>query len=269
MNPLRVGLAAVTRKLVFPFLSLSFLSLQRLILLGVAGGTIAVLAIETLAQEPTTPTASSSPAPVAYASVNELNGILDQVKMTAASMQTDLGNVRIEKWKTDPANKRQAQGNLDSIQRNLQAALPEIISQVSASPEDLTSSFKLYRNLDALYDVFGSVVESAGAFGSRDEFQSLSKDMEGLESARHAMGERMQKLTAAKEGELTRLRAQVKQLSAVPPPPKKVIVDDTEPEQKPAPKKKTSKPMPTKKPTAPTSQSPPKQSPPATTNPPQ
>jgi hypothetical protein len=104
-------------------------------------------------------------------------------------------------------------------------------------------------------------VESAGAFGSKDEFQSLSNDMNGLEGARRAFGERMQKLAGAKEEELGRLRAQVKTLSAAPPPPpKKIIVDDTEPAKKPV-KKKTTKPAtPTTKPSTPAK-------PPATTNP--
>jgi hypothetical protein len=169
--------------------------------------------------------------PVAYASVSELNGILTQLKQTAQSMQSDLGKTRIEKWKTD-----------ESIQRNLQSALPETIAQLNNSPEDLGASFKLYRNLVVLYDYFGSVVESAGAFGSKDEFQSLGNDMSGLESARRAFGERMQKLAASKEDELTRLRGQVKTLSvAPPPPPKKIVVDDTEPPKKPV-KKKVTKP---------------------------
>ena len=87
----------------------------------------------------------------------------------------------------------------------------------------------------------------AGAFGSKDEFQSLNNDLSGLESARRAFGERMQKLAASKEDELTHLRAQVKTLTAAPPPPpKKIIVDDTEPPKKPAPaKKKVTKPKPT------------------------
>jgi hypothetical protein len=124
----------------------------------------------------------------------------------------------------------------------LQSALPETIALLNNSPEDLTASFKLYRNVDALYDVFGSVVESAGAFGSKDEFQSLGNDMTGLETARRAFADRMQKLTTNKEDELTRLRAQVKTLSAgPPPPPKKIVVDDTEPPKKPA-KKKVTKP---------------------------
>jgi len=197
-----------------------------------------VLPCGTMAQEASGTPAAAQP-PVPYASVNELNGILTQVKQTAQNMQADLEKTRTDRWKTDSSTKRQTQANVESIQRNLQAALPDIISQLSNSPEDIAASFKLYRNLDALYDVFGSVVESAGAFGSKDEFQSLSNDMSGLESARRSLGERMQKLASAKEDELQRLRTQIKTLQAAPPPPpKKIIVDDTEPPKKPPAKKK-------------------------------
>ena len=46
-------------------------------------------------------------------------------------------------------------------------ALPEIIGQLRNAPEAMPITFKLYRNLDALYDVLGGVVEGAGAFGSK------------------------------------------------------------------------------------------------------
>ncbi|MBI1739529.1 MAG: hypothetical protein HY233_11715 [Acidobacteriales bacterium] len=189
------------------------------------------------------PSQPGAPPPVAYASVSELNTILTQIRQTAQNIEGDLGKTRIEKWKADSATKRDIQGNVESIQRNLQSALPEIITQLNNAPEDLAASFKLYRNLDALYDVFGPVVESAGAFGSKDEFQNLSNDMSSLQSARRALGERMQNLAAAKENELARLRNQLKtaQAAAPPAPPKKIIVDDTEPPKKPA-KKKPAKP---------------------------
>ena len=210
----------------------------------------AVLAPLTAVAQDTAGAPTGEQPPVAYASVSELNGILTPLQQTAQSMQGDLQKTRIEKWKTDAATKRQTLANVESIQRNLRSALPEIIAQMNNAPEDLGVSFKLYRNLDALYDVFGSVVESAGAFGSKDEFQSLGNDMNGLETARRAFGERMQKLTASKEDELTRLRAQVKTLSAAPPPPpKKIVVDDTEPPKKPAVKKKVTKPKPATTPT--------------------
>jgi len=203
------------------------------------------------AQNPAAAPAPSQP-PVAYASVSELNSILAQLQQTAQSIQSDLAAMRIEKWKTDGATKKQTLADIDSIQRNLQSTLPETIAQLNNSPEDLGTSFKLYRNLDALYSVFGSVVELAGAFGSKDEFQTLDNDLNGLKSARREFGDRMQKLTASKEDELTRLRAQVKTLTAAPPPPpKKIVVDDAEPAKKPVKKKVTTPKPPATTPTTP------------------
>jgi hypothetical protein len=188
-------------------------------------------------------TSENSQPPVAYASATEVNNILAQLRQTSQNIDADLGKLRIEKWKADSGVKRDVQGNVESVRRNLQSALPELITQLSNSPEDIAASFNLYRNLDALYDVFGQVVEAAGALGSKDEYQNLSNDMSSLQSVRRTLGERMQHLAAAKESELTRLRNQLKTAQAViqSAPPKKTIVDDTEPPKKPV-KKKSPKP---------------------------
>ena len=81
--------------------------------------------------------------PVSYASVTQLNGILAQLETTSKSTQADLGKLRIERWKTDGATKKQSLANVDSIQRNLQEALPAIIAELRAAPEDLPATFKL------------------------------------------------------------------------------------------------------------------------------
>jgi len=186
----------------------------------------------------------SAAAPVPYSSVSELNLLLSQIEQTSQATQVDLAKLRIEKWKTDANTKRSSQEDVASVSRNLQSALPEIIGQLRNSPEDLGASFKLYRNLDALYDVFGGIVESAGAFGSKDEFQSLQNDLSGFERDRRSLADRMDTLANAKEGEIARLRTQVQTLQAAEQaaPPKKVVVDDTEaPAKKPVTKKKSTK----------------------------
>jgi len=179
--------------------------------------------------------------PVSYASVTQLNGLLGQLETISKNTQADLGKLRIEKWKADGSYKKQALGNVDSIERNLQGALPEIISQLRNAPEDLPASFKLYRNLDALYDVLGSVAEGAGAFGSKDDLQALSNDLSAFEASRKQLAERIENLSSSKEAELERLRTQLKTLQAQveATPPKKIVVDDTEPPKKPTPKKKS------------------------------
>ena len=179
-------------------------------------------------------------APVSYASVSQLNGLLEQLDATSKATQSDLTKLRIERWKTDGSTKKQTLNNVDSIERNLQNALPEIIGQLRNAPEDLPTTFKLYRNLDALYDVLGSVAESAGAFGSKDDFQALSNDLSTFEGTRRQLADRLANLAASKEQEIARLRTDLKTAQAAIPatPPKKTVVDDNEPPKKPAVKKK-------------------------------
>jgi hypothetical protein len=179
-------------------------------------------------------------AAVSYASVTQLNGLLAQLEATSKSTQADLTKLRIERWKTDAGSKKQALGNVDSIQRNLQNAMPGIIEQLRNAPEDLAVTFKLYRNLDTLDYVLSGVVESTGAFGAKDDLQALSNDLDGFDQNLKALAERMQTLAASKEQEIVRLRTDLKTAQAAIPaePPKKVVVDDNEPAKKPAVKKK-------------------------------
>ncbi len=188
---------------------------------------------------PAANTAAQDASPVSYASVTQLNGLLSQLESTSKTTQADLVKLRVERWKADNSYKKQALGNVDSVQRNLQGALPEMIGKLRAAPEDLPSTFKLYRNLDALYDVLGGVVEGAGAFGSKDDMQSLSNDLNSFEGTRKQLAERIETLSSSKEAEIVRLRADLKTAQAAPvEPPKKIVVDDTEPPKKPAAKKK-------------------------------
>jgi len=230
-----------------------------------AAGLCSLLCAAGFGQSGPAPAASSSPQysaqgrpaqsnePVSYASVTQLNGMLSQLEATSKNTQADLVKLRIEHWKTDTNSKKQALSNVDSIQRNLQGALPEIISKLRAAPEDVPATFRLYRNLDALYDVLGSMVEGAGAFGTKDDLQSLSNDLSGFEGTRKQLAERIENLSAAKEAEIVRLRTDLKTAQAMIPaePPKKIVVDDTEPPKKPAVKKK-----PAAKPATPTATKP-------------
>jgi hypothetical protein len=195
----------------------------------------------------TAPPSPPAAEPVPYASAKQVNSLLEQVQKTAQDMQADLSQMRIERWKTDANTRRSTLDDVESVQRNLRDALPEIIGQVRNAPESLPATFKLYRNLDALYDVFSSVAESAGAFGSKDEYQSLANDLNQLEKNRRSFAERMDTLANSKEGEITALRGQLHDAQAAlaavpPPPPKKVVAEDTEPPKPVKKKPKVPKP---------------------------
>ncbi len=219
------------------------------------GSFVVAWAASAAAQPAPAGSATAQGNPVSYASVSEVNGLLSQLENTSKMTQSDLGRLRIEKWKAGADFKKQSLTDVDSIQRNLQNALPEMIGQVRSAPEDVGATFKLYRNLDALYDVLSGVTESAGAFGSKDGYQSLSNDLSAIDSARRQFGDRIQNLASTKETEITNLRTELKtaQAALAAAPPKKVVVDDTEP----TPAKKTvKKKKPTKKPSSETTKTP-------------
>lgn len=173
---------------------------------------------------PATSTASNSPLPT-----TDVQATLGKIEQTAQAAALDLARLRIDKWKTDGSIKGQSQANSDSISRNLTSALPGLIDAVRTSPQSLAANFKLYRNLNALYDVFEGLAESTGAFGSKQEFEALSRHVQDLDGYRRSFGEHMAALAASKDMELARARSNAAPAQATRP--KKIIVDNT-----PAPK---------------------------------
>ena len=130
---------------------------------------------------------------------------LDRLQAAASQTTLDLGHLRIDKWKADAESKRQAQANADSVQRNLTSALPGLIDAVRSAPQDLTAEFKLYRNLNALYDVLVSLTEATGAFGPRSDYEALAQQLETIDSVRRNLGDALERLTSSTQSELNQL----------------------------------------------------------------
>ncbi|HUS18525.1 MAG TPA: hypothetical protein VMZ25_02650 [Terriglobales bacterium] len=165
----------------------------------------------------------------------DVQATLQRIEQSAQAAALDLARLRVDKWKADGPIKDQAQANADSISRNLTTALPTLISGVRTAPQNLSANFKLYRNLNALYDVFEGLAESAGAFGSKQEFEALSQHVQTIDAYRRSFGDYMEALTAAKDTELARGRTATPATSGTRP--KKIIVDN-EPAPKPSKKKR-------------------------------
>ncbi|MGZ4811568.1 MAG: hypothetical protein ACXVZI_02275 [Terriglobales bacterium] len=188
---------------------------------------------------PSRPPVSGPPAGTPATNTADVANLakLDQV---IESARVDLARLRVDKWKTDANTKRQAEANADSIQRNMTTALPGIVQQVRANPNSVGATFKLYRNLNALYDVMSSLTESVGAFGSKDDYQALGTDTANLDTFRRALADQVEMMATARDTEVAQLQARARQAAATAAtPPKKVVIDDNEAEKKPA--KKTTK----------------------------
>ncbi len=189
------------------------------------------------------PNAGSQAAPMPLG-VSQSLGQLDQVSRSAV---LNLGRLRVDKWKVDSRDKDQARNNIESLQRNLTSALPSLMQNVRNNPGSLAASVKLYRNLNALYDVMSSITESVGAFGSKDDYNALANDTANLDSVRRTVADDLESMAANSDNQVSRLAAQLRSqqqsAAAASAPPKHVIVDDNAPaKKKPAAKKKAAKP---------------------------
>jgi hypothetical protein len=168
-----------------------------------------------------------------------LSEFLVQMDAAAKKSDADVARLRIDKWKIDAPSKQQAEATALSVRRNLSYAVPDLIQRIQAAPGSLNANFRLYRNLNVLYDTFSSLVESAGAFGPKEQYDPLAADITQLDQLRRQLAERVDLLAGANDAELARLRSKLATGGAKSAT--KVVVDDDQPQPKP---KKKAKPTP-------------------------
>jgi hypothetical protein len=187
----------------------------------------------------------------------DLNGVLAQIQQASSSANLNIAKLRIEKWKTDSDQKKQMQQVADSLQKNISNAVPGLIADVQNSHGSVLASFKLYHNLNVVYEFLTALAEAAGAFGKREEYEPLAGDANALDNARQNLSTYIEQAANRLEN-ATRAAAnnsQPQQASQVPGRKVVVIDDEDIPTKKPkksgakSTKKKTSSPAASPSPT--------------------
>jgi hypothetical protein len=212
-----------------------------------AVGVLALCVVCAAAAQVQGPTGAPQRVPVAPPPAN-LNAILLEIQHATSSASVNIGKLRIEKWKTDSAQKQQLQQIAESLQKNIANAVPGLINDVQTSRGGALASFKLYHNLNVLYEFLSGLADAAGSLRGREEYEPLAADAAALDTAR-------QHLATYIEQTVGRLESSVRPATGtIPVParqtpdtaPHKVVVidDDQPPPKKPvkSTKKKTSAP---------------------------
>lgn len=164
---------------------------------------------------------------------SDLNEVVAQIERVAMATNGDIAKLRIDKWKTDGAQRQQLQKVADSLQRNITDAVPGLIADVQNTHGSVSSSFKLYHNLNVVYEFLSSLADAAGAIGKKEEYEPLAQDAAALDAVRSSLSSYIEQTASSYESRMQNAARAAQQ----PPPPVKVIVDD-EPPKKPKPKKK-------------------------------
>jgi len=190
---------------------------------------------------------NAAPVPAAAPNAGQFAQILGAIDQFSQQANLDLARLRIEKWKTGSDHKQQAQDNADALMKNLSSALPGMVSAARANPSSLAPSIKLYRDLNALYDVFSALTEYANSFAPKDEYSALANDQQALDASRRAMGDYLENLAGYTDSRVAQLPAAAAN-AANPSGAKRIIVDDDEPARPVKKKKSAAKPQTAKKP---------------------
>jgi hypothetical protein len=187
----------------------------------------------------------------------DLMSTLLELDRTAASTNSDISHLQIEKWKggwktgftTSTSHKNKAEQSAQALQRNLRGALPELIRDAMNTRGGLLPTFKVYEDVVLVCQTLDSLVETAEQYGSKEEYAPLMNDYNNLVRLRRVLSMYIQQRAAAADGggspaSYSTFTSPVSTEGT--PLPRKIIVDDGMPDRKPvaSPKKNTKSTIP-------------------------
>lgn len=196
-----------------------------------------------------TPPSSAAQAPVQPPDPG-LNSILAELRRATEAANLDLRKLRIEKWKADEPEKQQMQQVAASLQKNMSMAIPALINEVQAAPGSVSKAFKLYHDINIVYEFLNSISEAAGAYGKKEEYGPLANDASALDNARQNLSNYIEQAANTLETPKPQPTPST-QTRTAPSGPKKIVIDDDAPATKKTVRKKKPAPTPTPPPSSP------------------
>jgi hypothetical protein len=158
------------------------------------------------------------------------------------TLQQTIDMLRPEKWKTSDAIRQETSANIDSIHRDLETPLPQLLAAADGDPDSISRMLPAYRNIEALYDVLLRVAEAGNVAAPGQQSAALERARAALEDGRRTLGDRLTSAALGQDQQVHNLQAA---LRAVPPAPAPVVCPPPPPAKKHRPRKKSvTKPAP-------------------------
>jgi hypothetical protein len=197
---------------------------------------------------------SPAPTPASSTPISaspSLDTVLQEVQLATQSANVTITQLKIDRWKVDGSGKTELQHVADSLHRNITSAVPDLISEVRSSHGSVSSAFKLYHNVNVVYEYLNQLTDAAGNYGKKEEFDPLNSDTAALDKARQHLSTYIEQAATVLENKVRAATATATPAPVPQPTPKKIIVDDDASSKKSATtkKKRTSSPTPTPSPT--------------------
>lgn len=122
--------------------------------------------------------------------------------------------VDLNHWKGSGAARDEVDGNLLSMQKDLQTTLPPLLAAADAAPASAAASLPVLLNLDALYSVLLRVTIASRTAAPRNENTALEQAAVLLDGARRSLGDAVLASARLSEQQVTALQATVQRQQA-------------------------------------------------------
>lgn len=158
---------------------------------------------------------------------SDVNGSLERLEQVRAAAEADIADLDIARWRSGwktawlkkNSRKEQAQGLAASLERNLKGAMPDLIHDAQNSHGGIGATFKLYNNVNVVYESLESLVEITNSYGRKDESAQITADYAALGRLRQELSGYIQQTAASLEPRSVTL-------------PKKIVIEDNAPSRK-------------------------------------
>jgi hypothetical protein len=161
----------------------------------------------------------------------DVNGSLERLEQVRAATEGDIAGLEIDKWQSgwknawkpvwwkNSSHKQQAEGLASSLQHNLTEAMPGLIHDAQNSHGGIGATFKLYNNVNVVYESLESLVELTNSYGKKGESSQIAADYAALGRLRQELSGYIQQTAASLEP--------TKPVTL----PKKIVIDDNVPDK--------------------------------------
>ena len=167
----------------------------------------------------------AAPAQPSIPTAPTLSSVISQLQPLLETTNNDINHLRIDKWKG--ADKQQAQQMADSVRRNITNAVPSLMNDAQAGQGSFSSTFKLYHDLNLVYEFVTALAEGASSSGKREEYESLARDANSFDNVRQNLSAYLEQTAAGLE---TRARSGTGPNAGSAQGqngPKKIVIDDS------------------------------------------
>lgn len=152
--------------------------------------------------------AQTTPAP--HSNAPHYAGISGVLLPALASVRRAVETARPDKWKLSHALEDETNNNIHSIQQDLDATLPQLLSAADTRPVLLSHVLPATRNVDALYNVLLRVAATAKVAASSDQSAMLEDAVAQLQDAKRVLEKRVGDEAAAQEHSILSMQTALK-----------------------------------------------------------